>query len=394
MPLYRYTAYSQVGKKFEGIVEADSYELAKERLKKQQILIKSLILQTKSTKEIALSAFHLLNFSRDLAQLLKAGLPLYQCLQSIEEKYVKHKAHSLLLDLCDQLKSGSSLSVALKRYPKTFDEVYISMVEAAEATGALADVFDQLTILLNKRQALKKQLSSAMLYPAFLGCFCLIVVGLLLFYIVPSMQELFEGRALHPMTQFVLSLSDWLRGNIVYLALFLFTSVSLIISACRREKGKMFLQKIVLHLPFIKTICMQSSLIRFSRSLAILLSGGVPLLRGVQLAKNMMHFQVYSQLITRVEEHLIEGKRMSDGLIDSPLIPALMIRMIKTAEETGNLGSMLINVSEIYESEMEKNLQQLTTLLQPALLLLLGIIVGFILLAVLLPLTDVSSFMS
>ena len=153
---------------------------------------------SEKTKQSRLSDQLLVSFTRDLAQLLRAGLPLYESLVAIEEKYKTHKAHALFLDLCDKVKSGKHLSQALANYPKVFDQIYISMIASAEETGALASVFSQLEKLILRQQKLKKQLSSAMIYPAFLLSFCVIVINALFFFLIPSMQQLFEERTLHP----------------------------------------------------------------------------------------------------------------------------------------------------------------------------------------------------
>jgi general secretion pathway protein F len=393
MPLFRYVAYSPTGKKIEGVIDADSYGLAKERLRREKILVKNLSLAGKEEKQLGLDSSLLLDFTREVGQLLKAGLPLYDALLTIEEKYRSHKSHPLLLDLCDKLKNGSSLSSALKKYPKTFDEIYISMVRAGEETGSLTYVYEQLALLITRQQKLKKRLLAALIYPAFLGSFCLIVIFGLLFFVVPSMEDLFEGRPLHPMTQAVLQVSKWTKSHSLFLLVLFFGSFFSAFFFSRRRQGKLFLQKIILRAPFFKTISIQSSLVRFCRAVSILLSGGVPLLDALNMAKSVLKLIEFEELISQTEKAIVEGKSLSSQVMLHPLVPSLVVRMIKTGEETGQLGPMLQNIAEIYEGEVEKSLDQMTTLLQPVLLLILGAIVGLILLSILLPLTDVSSFM-
>ncbi len=393
MGLYRYRGLLEEGKKIKGLIDADSEIGAKERLRKDSILLTSLKpLETKQKEKNFPSSF-LLSFTREVGQLLRAGLPLYESLETLEEKYRQHPVHCLFLDLCNALKRGISLSEALKGYPKSFDDVYISMVKAAEQTGSLSRIFDQLSLLIGKRQKLKKQLISAAAYPAFLSVFCVIVTFVLLFFVIPSMKELFEGRELHPLTTTVLFLSQFLRAHILTLAISVLSLVAGAIFLFRQKSTHAFFHKLLLSLPLLKTIILQSALVRFCRACSILLEGGVPLLESLRLSRKVMHNLPLEAVIERAEQRIMEGFSLSSELRTSHLIPSLMVRMLALSEETGNMGANLSNIADIYEEELAKSLEQITAVLQPALLLLLGLIVGIVLLSVLLPLTDVSSLL-
>jgi general secretion pathway protein F len=393
MALFRYRALTTEGKKIAGVIDADSYALAKERLVKQEVMITHLASFQQSKKEEALTPAVLLAFTRELAQLLRAGLPLYESLLTIEEKYRRHPSHPLFLGLCDQLKAGSLLSLALKKYPKSFDEIYLSLVQTGEETGSIAQIFEQLTDLISKKQRLKKQLLSALTYPAFLGSFCFLVIIALFFFVIPSMQELFEGRHLHPLTSIILGISRFLNQNSLSLGLCLLSSGALGFLFLRRNKNQIIL-KLSLKLPYLKTIVVQSALIRFCRASSLLLTGGVPLIQALSLSRKTMNHSLLEEIIERAEKKIIEGERFSVQLKGSPLIPSLVVRMLSIAEETGKLGPMLGNIADIYDEELEKSLSQMTSLLQPLLLLTLGGIVGLVILSILLPLTDVGSFLS
>src|SRR5579883_1211435 len=202
MPLFRYQALSPEGKKMSGVIEADSLSVAKERLRSRQIFVTNLSISSGSRVIPQLKGQKRLAFTRELSQMLKAGLPLYDAMVTIEEKYRRDPGHPLLLDIIDRLKQGQSFSSALKFYPTTFDEIYIAMVHSAEETGTLTEVFSQLSQLLEKREKLRKQFVSALIYPAFLLSFAFLVTMGLFFIVVPSMADLFEGRSVHPLTEF------------------------------------------------------------------------------------------------------------------------------------------------------------------------------------------------
>jgi len=393
MPIFRYKALTDTGKKIGGVIDADSLDLAKQRLLRDKVLVTKLT-PVKAKGEVSLASSALLSFTRELGQLLNAGLPLYEALVTIEEKHQRHRTHSLFLDLCDQLKSGNQLSTAMKRYPKTFDAIYLSMVRAGESTGSLPWVFQQLYELIERKEKLKKQLLSAMAYPLFLGGFCfLMVIGLLLF-VIPSMQELFEGRHLHPLTKIVLSASEFLQNSFVLLILSTTLIASGLIYFFRQPKGKELFRRGLQKLPLIKTILSQAALIRFCRSASILLYGGVPLVSALTISRKVMRHPFLEEAIEEAEKRIVEGKALSEQLKESPYIPPLVVRMLSIAEETGKLPEMLGSLSDIYDDQLERSLAQITTFLQPVLLLILGGVVGLVILSILLPLTDVSSLIS
>ena len=395
MPLFRYKAIGDDGKETKGVIDADSLVMAKDKLRKQRILVTSLdtFAQSKSSKVI-LNPAQLLAFTRELAQLLKAGVPLYESLLTIEEKQKQSKIHPLFADLCDLLKNGSSFSFSLSKYPESFHEIYLSMVRSAEKSGALYEAFDQLTLLIAKQQKLKKQLVSSLAYPAFLGGFCLLVIGALFFFVIPSMKELFEGRALHPSTGFVIGVSDFLNKYVVMLALFLGLAVSFFCWVSRQPNFKKRLSLLLFKIPYCKKILIESSLIRFFRAMHMLLSGGVPLVESLRFTKKVVGGGAFEDLIAKTEAKVIEGRKVSQLFSEAPFIPLLVLRMLSIGEESGNMDGMMKNMAEIYEEELDKDLQQLATFLQPAVLLFLGAIVGLVVLSILLPLTDVSSFVS
>lgn len=392
MGLYQYTALSEEGRKSMGMINADSLELAKERLRKQKVLVTKLTQYKKQGDQLTLSSGLLIGFTRDLHVLLKAGLPLYDCLVTLEEKYRRTKMHSLFLDLCDQVKQGRRLSDALKDYPKVFDSIYLSLVRAGEESGTLTESFEELAKLSHREHALKKKLSSAMIYPAFLGVFCLGVICVLLFFLIPSMAELYEGRTLHPMTQMILKISRVLNDNTFSIVTSFAGAIVSIVLSLRHPKGKEKIKGVFLLIPIVKRLFIEVVMARFCRVFSVLFYGGVPMLECMRLSKKVMKHPGLEKAISEAEIKIIEGKRLSEELARSSLIPNLVVRMLSIAEESGRVAEMMGHLSAIYEENIERSLSRITALLQPVMLLLLGIIVAVILLSVLLPLTDVSSF--
>jgi len=374
------------------MINADSLELAKERLRKQKILVVKLTHYIKDGGQITLSSALVLSFTRDVHALLQAGLPLYETLQILEEKFRRTKMHPIFLDLCDQVRQGRRFSDALAEYPKVFDPVFTSMIRAGEESGTLTTSFEELSKLTYRDQALKKKLSAAMIYPAFLGVFCMGVVSVLLFFLIPSMADLFEGRTLHPMTEAILSLSAFLNTHtVVIFSTIALTLLSLILFF-RHPKGKEIIKNTLLYIPIVKGIYIEVIMSRFCRVFSVLSVGGVPLIENLRLSKKVIKHPAIEKVIKKAEGKIVEGGRLSEELAKSPLIPTLVVRMLSIAEESGRVAEMMMHLSNIYEENIERSISWMTALLQPVILLLLGIVVAVVLLSVLLPLTDVSSF--
>lgn len=394
MALYQYRGRCALGKKKSGTIKAETVELAKEALIRQKIYITYLVLLARNQKNLQLSKDLLVHFTRELAQLLKAGLPLYESLLTIEDKYKSHTSHLLFLELCESVKQGQQLSKALGMFPDTFNRIYISMVATGEEMGGLEYVFYQLSELISRQEKLKKQMISAMIYPAFLLSFCLVVTSALFFFLIPSMEQLFEGRELHPMTQGVLHLSLFLRQHL-WPFVFLLSSIlagSLLALSHPTSKGQ--LKGYFLKIPFLKQMITYSVLARFTRALSVMLSSSVTLMEALKLSKQMMNQPQFEKVISRCEETILQGGKFSSHLETEPLIPRLVVRMIAIAEQSGHLAEMLKNIAEIYEAELDKSLTRFTTMLQPVMLVILAIVVGIVILSILLPLTDVGSFLT
>jgi general secretion pathway protein F len=394
MPLFRYRALTTDGRTIKGVIDADSLPVAKERLRRQQLLVTDVALQAAVQKALTLPPKFLLAFTQELAQLLRAGLPLYESLLTIEEKYSRHKAHPILLDLCDHLKEGHGLSTALKRYPKVFDQIYLAMVQVAEQTGNLAEIFSQLAELIERQHKLKKQLVSATAYPCLLAVFCVFLTLGLLLFVIPSMKDLFEGRPLHPMTSIILSISDWVNAHGAALGLFVLLLFSAVPFFWRQKGGKEHVYRLCIKLPLVKSLLLQSALVRLCRGLAMLLTAGVPLLEALNLVKTVVKNPLLEQGIVSAEKKIVRGIRLSESFKEASHIPSLVVRLVALSEETGKMQEAFSHLSQIYEEEVEKHLSQLTTFLQPVLLITMGMIVGLVVLSILLPLTDMSSFVS
>lgn len=396
MPLFHYKSLSLQGRKQTGVIDAPSLKEAKEKLRSQGTIV--IAIGSKQTdkslfkKKVELSAQHLLNFTTQLSQLLSAAIPLYESLLSLEEQYRNEPFHPILASLCEQIKAGASLSSAMKNFPNSFDQLYCAMVAAGESIGALDKTLNRLTELLAKQQKLRKQIITAMIYPAVLGSFSLLVIFLLLTFAIPSIEAIFAEREVNGFTHLVILTSHLLTGYWhMYLPL-IGGTCHLSLLFLRSGWGRAFKHRLALKLPLIKKVILQSSLARFSRTLGTLQQGGVSIIDALQISRKVMKNPILERIFEKAEEKIIEGSSLATELRRSPLLPPLISRMLAIGEESGDSALMLNKVAELYEDEVEKTLTRLTALAQPAILLIMGAVVGIIMLAILLPLTDISSF--
>ena len=390
MPLFHYKAIDTQGKKIKGFLEAFDEKDAKIKLKDQGVFVTELSTKSALLSRQNLKGEDLVNFTTLLTQLVLSGIPLYESLVAIEEQYRGAKFHRILLSLTDQVKGGARLSQAMATFPESFDRLYVAMVAAGESAGALDVVLEKLTTLLGKRLKLKKEIGTALIYPLILGVFALTVISVLLGFVIPSIEGIFEGRTLNGFTQFVINTSHFARTWWwVYIPLIL-GAIAFAVWKLREPKAKLFILKSMMRLPLIGKVVVESAMSRFCRTMATLQLGGLPMIDSLRLSRETLNNPTLEEEIEKAERKIIEGSRLSTEFLRSRHIPHLVPRMLAIGEETGHLATMLNKIADIYEDELDKTLKQALALLQPVILIGMGILVGLVLIAILLPLTDLS----
>lgn len=391
MPLFEYLAISKNSKKIKEIIGAFSLDEAKSTLLAKSIIVYK-INEIKDLK-IILTNEEVLNFFIQFENLLKAGIPLYESLVIMSEKNEKRKIKILILDLAEKLKLGFSLSDAMKNHLKTFNIVTISMIENAQKTARMEECLSEIINILSSSIKLKKKLIDSFTYPIVLFIFCFCVLNFLLFFTIPSLSSLFEGRQLHPFTKIVFSTSKFAISNKIFILLtFLSVILFSFITLSNRFLRKKIYEKILM-LPVLKNFLVKVSLIRFCISFSNLLRGGESYVNSISLAINVLNHPVLEKEFNTIKEKLIEGKELSELIKTIDLIPDGMSKMLSIAEQTSQMPKMLENIAKMHEDEVEKFLSKISSIIQPVMLILLGIIVGFVVLSILIPLTDVSSFL-
>jgi general secretion pathway protein F len=392
--LFSYRAFSKDGKKVKGSLEAASFQEAKEKIRALDLIIIEIKEENKKCKVKTLKGANLVVFTQQFAQLVMAKIPLYEGLLALEEQARGEGYHGQILAIAERIKSGSSLSKALSDFPESFPPLYRALVAAGEAVGNLELALNRLATLLSYQQKMKKQLLSALSYPLFLIVLLVVAISILVGFVVPSMEGLFEGQKLPWFTNVVFSVSHILQH---FWPLILLT-VAMCSAFCffqfKKESTKKKLQNFLLSLPFAGRYITLSCLSRFSRTLATLLEGGLPLPNAMAFAKEALHNAKFEEIFEAVSQKVIEGKTISAGMSEFPQIPTLFCRMVKIGEESGKLTAMLSQIAAIYEDDTERFMNRVLIFAQPILLIIMGVIIGTVILSILLPLSSFATTLS
>ncbi len=391
MPLYQYQAFDSQGRSKKGAIEATGLTDAKEKLRSQGLMVSNVSEQQAGGRANTLHGEELVLFTMQLSQLISAGLPLYESINTLEEQYRTERYHRVLLSLSEKVKAGSSLSAAMADHPQSFDRLYCSMVAAGEAAGALAMVLDRLSKFLSTQLRLRQQIVTSMIYPAVLGGFAFLLIIGMLSFVVPMLEELLEGRELNQLTRFVLGASHVFVGYWWLLIIGTVGSITGLYFWFRSDQGKRLTERTLMRTPIVGSLMIRAALSRFARTMATLLEGGITLVEALRLGRGVLRNQQLEQRIQEAEARVVEGATLSQELKRVKQFPPLVPRLIAVAEDTGESAKMWSNIADIFEGELEKNLSRVVALAQPVILVFMGFTIGLILLGILLPLSDISA---
>lgn len=391
MALYFYQGFSRDGKKVSGYLDAPSVQSVKDQLTKQQIYPTSI---TSAQQEARIPWYQRLFargvstkdkilFTKQLAVLLRSGVPLLQALELLID-YFEGQFRSILVTIKDDVKEGQSLAHAITKYPKIFDSIYVQLVRAGEASGKLEMILERLTIYIERQEEIRKKVSGALRYPIMQLAVALIVVGVMMVYVVPQMAQIFSesGKELPESTRLVMSISDFFVHYYAAL-LVLLAAVGVGFSYWYSTKaGKRRVDQLKLKLPLIKYFAKTEAIVQFSRTLGILTEGGVNLSESLDIVCKIIDNQVLADALNEARDKIIKQGKIAQYLKQTGIFPPIAIYLINTGEESGKLDTMLLTVAETYEDELSELADSLTAAIGPVLLVVMGLIVGFIVMAV------------
>jgi len=334
-------------------------------------------------------------FTRQLATLIDAGLPLLRGLDVLRKQEKNPTLKRTLQRLAESVEAGSTFSEALAQHPKIFNRLYVNMVRAGEAGGVLDVTLGRLADFQEKAQKIKNKVVSAMVYPTVVIFVALTIVTFLMIVIVPKFQEIFndllEGKSLPQLTLFVLAISNVVKNQFLLVAGCVAALVIGIKAAGKTVKGRFFLDKIKLNAPIFGQLLRKVGIARFSRTLGTLVASGVPILQALNIVRDTAGNAVIAKAVSQVHDSVKEGERIVQPLEASGVFPPMVISMVDVGEETGALPDMLMKVADVYDDEVDNAVGALTSLLEPIMIVILAVIVGTIVIAMFLPLIAVIS---
>ena len=337
-------------------------------------------------------------FTRQLATLVNAGLPLMRCIEVLKKQKMAPAMMDCLNGISEGIAGGATFSESLTAYPKIFDNLYINMVKAGEAGGVLEVVLNRLAEFAEKAQKIKNKVKGAMIYPSVVLFAAIGITAFLLLTVIPKFKQVFDdilgGQELPAVTQFVMSMADFVKNNGL---LVLGIIVSIVVAkklVNKTEKGAYFFDKMRLKMPVIGTLVSRTAIAQFTRTLGTLLSSGVPILQSLVIVRDTTANRVVRRAVQTVHDAVKEGESMTDPLASSGVFPPMVVSMVQVGEETGALPDMLTRIANTYDDEVDNAVAGLTAAIEPALIIFLAVVVGTIVIAMFLPMIKIISSVS
>lgn len=397
MATFTYVGKTKQGTVKRGDLTAKTREEAAEQLRRQNVNVSSLlevkapegILQRLSLgggvgdKEVAV-------FTRQFATMINAGLPLVQCLEILSTQSDNKIFAKAIAEIKFDVESGSTFADALKKHPKIFDELYVNLVHAGEVGGLLDTILGRLAKHIEKAMKLKSQIKSAMVYPSAIMGVAVIVITVLMIFVIPIFARMFlemsGGKVGLPLpTQMVIDVSNFMKSNILFLIMGAVALVYAIKWYYATPKGRLAMDRFFLKLPVMGDLIRKAAVAKFTRTLGTLITSGVPILEGLTITSKTAGNKVVEGAILMARQSISEGKTVSEPLAKSGVFPNMVTHMISVGEATGALDAMLGKIADFYDDEVDASVAALTALLEPMMMVFLGTIIGFIVIAMYLP---------
>jgi type IV pilus assembly protein PilC len=390
--------YVWEGKNFRGAVQKGEMEAANEAavkstLRGQKIQVTKVkakpkdLLENVSFLQPKVGGKTLSVFTRQFATMIDAGLPLIQALDILGSQEPNPTLKKAIGRIRGDVESGSTLSNALKKHPKIFSDLYVSLVAAGEMGGMLDTILARLATYIEKNEKLKSKVKGALVYPSVVLTISIIVIAILLIFVIPVFQEMFEGLGgeLPYLTQLVVDISHFLRYNIIYILAVIALAYFAFIRFRATEKGRFAVDKTLLGLPVFGSLLKKSAVASFTRTLGTMTSSGVPILDGLGIVAGTSGNKVVEQAILDTRTAISEGKTIAEPLSKSGIFPPMVTQMISVGESTGALDTMLEKIADFYEDEVDAAVDALTSLIEPFMMVFLGGTIGVMLAAMYLP---------
>ncbi len=418
MPTYAYEAMDNAGAEVKDVIEAATEQEAQTLIRQKGYFPTRIVEKGRGKKDAkgkggkkkgptgqkkkktfafgGVNAKKLTTFTRQLSTLQDAGLPILRSLRILEGQAKPGALKNTLIDVIDDVESGSTLSEAMGKQPKCFDNLYVNMVKAGEAGGALEVILQRLAEFKERAQSLKAKIKGAMIYPAAVVTVATAIVGFIMYYIIPKFKKIFEGFGveLPGMTVALITTSD-IVVNYFYLGPLIPFSIWLAIKIIRKNKtGAYICDRIALKIPLLGKILEKGMVARMTRTLGTLIASGVPILESLSIVRDTAGNAVFVRAFQNIYNAIREGEPMAVPLREARIVDDMVVNMVEVGEETGALDNMLYKVADVYDEEVTVLVDGLVSMLEPIMVVVLGLIVGFIVIALFMPLVKLLNDLS
>lgn len=390
MPFFAYTAIDSSGRTVKATIEADDERLVLAKLREQSLTCTEIRKTSKSAKSFGKKKFKpksLVVFSRQFATMIDAGIPILRCLEILHSQCKDPALKEALETVTQDVKSGAPLNDALAKHPRIFSKLYVNMIRAAELGGILDTILDRLAGFLEDEAEIKGKIKSAMMYPILVLVFSQIMLFALFSFVLPKFKEIFMGMNVEmpPVTSALFAMGDFCQAywwTIILGAIGAFIGLKFYIKS---PKGGWQYDMIKLKLPIVGELALKMSIARFSRTFGTLINSGVPMMRSLEIVGETLGNRVLTEAIDQTRLSIREGNKLSAPLTGSGLFPNMVTTMIDIGEESGRLSEMLVKVGDFYDQEVEQTVKGLTSMIEPMLIIFLGVVVGFIAISIMTP---------
>lgn len=401
MPVFEYKGLNQAGKNVRGSVDADNARSARSRLKKDGIFVTEIRDKTKAQaakqkgsrpKGGSVPISDLANLTRQLATLLKAGIPLVDSLIAVADQMENPLLKDVISDIKTQVNEGSTLHKAMSKYPNVFTHIYVTMCEAGEATGTLDLILMRLAEFTESQNALASKVRSAILYPVIMTVFLTAMLGVIFVFVVPRMTEVFEGAEMKLpwYTEVVIAISGIFVDYWIFILVGIFAAFLAFRSWKTSASGARQWDQTILKVPMIGRLARMIAVSRFARTLSTLLSGGVAMLQAMDIVRNVVGNSVLADAIDEARNNIREGESIAAPLKRSGQFFPIVIHMISIGEKTGELETMLTQVSNSFDFQVETEIDGVTAALAPLLIVVMGLLIGSVVFSIMIPIFQMS----
>ena len=410
MPKYAYRVRAAQGGEMTGVMEAKTSKDVTEKLRSQKFVILSIEEEKKNMVNMLIDALpfmqkgrvkkvktkHLVLFSRQLSTLVSAGVPIVQGLNILTEQIEAKGFKSVVESVKNDIEGGLSIADSMAKYPTVFDELYVGMIRSGETGGVLDIILERLSNYLESAERLKGKVKSAMVYPSIISLVAIGITTFLLVFVIPTFKQVFSafGGELPMPTQVLIAISEWLKHYIFFMFIVIIVALFIMRQYVKTEKGSRVWHKILLKVPVFGPLLRKVAIAKFSRTLGTLVKSGVPILDAIGTTGKTAGNKIVEDAVMLARENIREGERIATPLKASGVFPPMVIQMIAVGEETGALDNMLNKIADFYDQEVDVAVSGLTSMIEPIIIVVMGVVVGAIVIAMFMPIFQLGEIVS